>query len=434
MRRAWVVVAAMSVWLWGVSMAFFAVNEEAVRVELISWKDAWGVTLPQNTRGDILVPQVCLGLCSARMVSEIMSCEEALDFLLQDGWERGNWKDSPFECPSVLSTWDESLQALQRYLGEASPGVLATPPRSFEVAVDVSATMTRYTYLTRVGANFSVWSGGVALPDNQSHITAIAVGVQHECARRGLQAPPRAILFLWPDPAGACLWKCRHGFMRSPWNSPPPLAGVLTDTRVCRALPVEFTAAEFEMIVSLDYTTPNPQQLDLDFFESLDQVAAQLEAAVLERGLYQAVLALSVPGSVFHDVGFAWVIEQHAFALANEVTYEVLVNQQSTSRRRLLSADLLTVSGVLFTSSTSASPARVAATIEGLNSIASGSIVGTGLPVVIKLHHSTAVSGGGVGRSGGGESGGDAGLALGGVFLAAVSLIAICMSSRQSLI
>ena len=428
MRHARAVVALVCVGLWRASVAFFVLNEEGIRVELAVWQNAWVVTLPRSMHGDVLVPQTCVGVCTTRHVAEIMSCGKAWEFLRQQGWGSENWAGAGFQCPSVVGTWDDNLLSLQLYLGEPSPGVMATPPHSFRVAVNVSMSVVRYTYLTRVGEKLSVISAAVALPGNQTQITAIAVGVQHECARRGLQAPPRAILYLSPDAAGACLWKCRHGYVRSPWNSPPPLAGVLTDARVCRALPSEFTAAEFDLLVGLAYTTPSSLQLDMEFFESLDLVGTWLENEALERGMQQAVVALTVPGSVFHDVSFGWVIEQHVFARANELTYEVLVNQNSLSRRRLLSADLLTVSGVIFTSSISISPTRFVETVEGLNASGTGPITSVGVPIVTKLHHGTALPGGGGSGSGvGGEGGSDPALALGGVALAAASIGVICV-------
>ena len=200
-------------------------------------------------------------------------------------------------------------------------------------------------------AAFSAHATAVVLQLQRPQQALSTVLVTHRCAAVGLRAPPLSLLELVD---GTCVWRCRAGTLRTPWNAPPPSAATVRE-RVCRPFPTSFSAAEFAMDVVL--AAPATARPGQELLAALDALADSIEHAVVAR---QAMVALQVPGTPHAEPFGAVVREAAAVAELERGEHRV----ETVAVRREHTAEyggLLRVEGLLVTEAVGKQAAQPAA-------------------------------------------------------------------------
>ena len=119
------------------------------------------------------------------------------------------------------------------------------------------------------------------------------LGVRHECAERGLIAPPLSTMFARKDETNSlvCVWECALSHIRSPFNSFPPMYNAADkDQYMCVPIPKDFTAVRFAFDVHLRVSTSGPVVLTQSFYDptfslSAPSLAHGASEAKMEAGL-----------------------------------------------------------------------------------------------------------------------------------------------------
>ena len=330
------------------------------QVHYKAFSDSWVVLLSAHGGllfTDLLVPQLCRrgAACSALDAeAEIGDCSRLDARLGEAGWENQNAGPGTL-CAALADP--EQTQRLQRSAQDvcASPCAHVLQPLGLEVLGAGEALLEPYdrgggntthllarivavTVLAREAAPvlaLSVHSFELTL--RRPGLVAATVGLEHECARRGLRAPPLSTMDLFLADSGAfvCNWNCRPDHVRAQWNLEPlernatPGGGVL---HICWPFPRNFVAVFFTMHIGSTVRAPHAALLPASFYSDVNALADNIQTESFPTGM----VLLNVPSSNFDNARFVDVVAAAAASMRG--SYEVLElgNLPTSEQRRLL--------------------------------------------------------------------------------------------------
>lgn len=338
-------------------------DDNSIRVAWSAALQAWDVRFVSPRKAALVIPQLCPASqqCSARASDGIFSCSE-LRYLLQQGnWHNYNLAFAPDQCLQKLSPMPATDSAWQQAVGAYSStlDVHVVWPLAVRIYHHLnSSTLTPYVkphdssismrllFITRfinspvMAVHVESFTIPLRLPQN----TMLSATFQHECSRRGLQAPLLSTMDLFVNARGdqVCVWDCRYDCFRVPWNSAPPLlanmqlvwqalpsyainssnssnSSVATHShinatastslsnthteRICQALPSVFTAVEFDFTLQVDGVT-SPQLLDDAFLTQLDQAADRMSLEATNKNKRESTIMLSIRHTAYNYIQF----------------------------------------------------------------------------------------------------------------------------------
>ena len=320
----------------------------------------WKIDLNLLLMPTLGIPQVCSSQCSkVERTTELMTCSQLTTHLTSGNWSLSQISHDDGQCIEplhALPAEDAAWQRTSRVAATAVPGQVWMPtPDSIIIKDDPSmlalyASMStpntthlsmrmRTTLVTKVPLHavaavlYETHNFALRRPDSYK---AAVISVQHECTRRGLQAPPLSTLHLFYTRGGlgACVWRCRDGFFRVPWNSAPPVKDTTSD-QTCHAFPAEFTAVLFSFVVELPYASVDGlTDTELGVFDALAD----------SFGFHTSMtLLLSLPDSIFDDVSFRAVALRAAGLTSNVLRVIKLSGSTTTGLRSLMSLPMESV-------------------------------------------------------------------------------------------
>ena len=359
---------------------------------------SWVVLLPSWQDADVVVPTLCGvgGVCKAVEEARV-ECGKVSTVVLANGWQHGRLSGENDACEALFSRVAEEKAAVQNELRDACGDALGPCMRVllpagvelFDGAAGLAGYANENGYklqlrLVRIRVMLDVFSvHGVTLTLNLQRPTLTegnaVLLLQHECARRGLYAPALSSmeLFVTPSAREVCVWTCRPDYVRTPWNTHPPEVGGISNTsgvqnassaQACRAVPLKFTAVEFEVHALTSLRNPVPALLWHGFFAELDLASRALEEALEHNGARGAQVSMKIMGSDFDDREFAQVVRELVAFTRAAGRYERIVNElyAPAGARRLLQTvqSVVNVQGLLFTEAVDLAPATLAQALQ----------------------------------------------------------------------
>ena len=309
-----------------------------------------------------IIPQICALQCEHINLQAIVTCEVLRESLMDFNWtSSSNLRFDNNSCPLFLHT--ELDISVDRFLDVTHPPGLfihnnITALDAF-AHVDDNGTYvlkTRVAFINAIGDDlfelrFNNLNVYVNPRENQYIVNT--VGMQHECANRGLVAPPLSTMFAERDSSNSivCMWKCALSHVRSPYNSVPPMHDDPDKhSYMCVPIPTEFTAVRFEFDVHLRVSSSGPVMLTQSFYDDLNALADQIRHEAGDA-YGDSLVVLSVSGSVFEDMTLDELLQSHALN-QNQMANLQIVNVAQQTRRLLASTTAIKVEGVLITPET----------------------------------------------------------------------------------
>lgn len=343
-------------------------DDNGVRVAWAASLQAWDVRFVAPRSASLVIPQLCRAntSCHTRIPTGIFACSELRSELVGGNWHNEHLAFVADSCLAALSPmpatdaqWQTAVTSYSSTHDVHVVWPLAVRiyhnPDSGALAPFISPTdwtlKLRLLYVTRfvnspvVAVYIETFTVPLRLPQNN----ILTLAVQHECARRGLQAPLLSTmdLFVNAHRDKVCIWDCRHDCFRVPWNSAPPLQNnlhfslanpidtsrvinstvntiskstinttinttiatttittpVQTQLRVCQALPSSFLAVEFDFVLQVDGVT-SPGLLDDPFLAQLDAAADQMSIEATEKNKRESTILLSITNSAYNYIQF----------------------------------------------------------------------------------------------------------------------------------
>ena len=311
------------------------------------FRDAWAVQLPLASvyagTGDLqpfsaFIPQVCgdqarcASQASAQSQSVLGTCAEVHAFIVDGPWvnehiQRRGWYENSTACPGYLQTLRESAATLAqatavRFCEYEAPSTLVIynvegQLKRWAMAIDSGWELRVRLVRVVVGADgggsnvISAHASAVVLRLGRPKQALATLKITNVCVHLGLETPPLAVLELTHE---TCVWTCRAGSLRTPWNDPPRMASVprniSTTSHVCRLFPMPFAAAEFVLDFALH--TPVSARPSQEFLDLLDTLAADIEAALLQDSSHPyrvALVALQI-ATTPHAADFRTMLQQ----------------------------------------------------------------------------------------------------------------------------
>lgn len=375
-------------------------------VDYKAFSDSWVVLLPgvQGLYGtDLVLAQLCYASASCTSVNNaatIGNCSLLASFTNELGWF--NARLPPHTAPGTredmllceeleASTERDALQgALQDVCIEPCAHILQ--PLGLEVlgraletlqdfdrdpAPDVLLLRARLVVVTVVGStqgastvdgsgvffavSSHVFEARLRRPDMSTH--GVTLILEHECSRRGLQAPALATMDLFLGDSGAlvCNWDCRADHLRTQWNLEPLPKNTTQEERdsmrhLCWPLPQRFVAVFFSVHVGTPVRAPHAALLPAMFYDNLNVLADEIQAEHFPDGM----VLLNMPRSNFDNFKFSTLLQQAVRFRGAEGQYEILQvgltdvdSLASVAARRLLELSpaqgVLLVEGVVVT-------------------------------------------------------------------------------------
>lgn len=374
-----------------------------------AFSDSWVVSLPESQNlysTDLVVAQLCVASVSCQLTSSaalIGNCSSLGQLLLHDaGWR--NERLDQYKTADGLeltplcdelgteSTVGEVQIVLQDVCAEPCAHVLQ--PLGLEIlgsaqnalalfdrdptpeVMLIQARLVAVTVMAAAhgdsGLVLALSSHAFQLRLERPGLAAVTMNLQHECSRRGLQAPRLSTMDLYLSDSGAlvCNWDCRPDHLRTQWNLEPLLKNHTQPEReamrhLCWPLPQRFVAVLFTLHVGTPVRAPHAALLPPSFYESLNMLADSLQAEHFPNGM----VLLNVPRSNFDNFKFADLIKQAVEFRGASDNYEILqvgltaipdVGSVAGSSRRLLELGaeqgVLLVEGVVITPVISSTP------------------------------------------------------------------------------
>ena len=385
-----------------------------------AFSDSWVVTLPAHgglLATDLLVPQLCeTGAACVALDREahVGNCSVLQALLGEAGWENQN-AEAGAVC-SALASGAEAWAGLQRAVQDVcawAPCAHALQPLGLEVlgsgeaqlAIfdrdpgNVTQLLARVIAVTVLGREpelvLAVSAHAFEVMLQRPGLEAVTVGLEHECARRGLQAPPLSTMDLFLNDNGAlvCNWNCRPDHVRAQWNLEPlpaNLTGLDAAGRLCWPFPPDFIAVLFSVHIGTALRAPHASLLPGAFYDDVNGLADMIRSDTFPAGM----VLLNIPRSSFDNVKFPVLLADAARSLGG--VYEVLELEKplETTARRLLALGseqgTLVAEGVAINPYTTLSPAAyVKQTREAVQAVRNRlppRIVDVGSVTVQELH------------------------------------------------
>ena len=393
-----------------------------------AFSDSWVVTLPAHgglLSTDLLIPQLCQtdAACVALSQGALVGNCSVLEALLGEaGWENDNVASGALAdpCSTLATTGDyaDLQRSVQDVCVEPSCAHVLQP-LGLEVLGSGEAQLVRFDrdpgnateLLARVIAvtvlgrepelTLAVSAHTFAVVLERPGLQAVTVGLEHECARRGLRAPPLSTMDLFLNDNGAlvCNWNCRPDHVRAQWNLEPlptNLSGVDPQEHLCWPLPPDFVAVLFSVHIGTTLRAPHASLLPKAFYDDVNELADIIQTDTFPAGM----VLLNIPRSSFDSVKFPALLADAAKSMGG--VYEVLALESplEVAARRLLSLGseqgTLVAEGVAINPRTTLSPAAyVKETREAVQAVRNRlppSIVDVGSVSVQELHRLATVA------------------------------------------
>lgn len=381
-------------------------------VDYKAFSDSWVVLLPE-TQGlygtDLVVAQLCYASASCVPVGHaatIGNCSLLAGFVRELGWFNARLQahtapgvredmllceelEPPHERAALQSALqDVCLEPCAHVLQPLGIEVLGRALESLhdfdrDPSTDTLLLHVRLVAITVMGGGGNVDGGGMFFavsthvfearlrrPDMSTH--GVTMILEHECSRRGLQAPALATMDLYLSDSGAlvCNWDCRPDHLRTQWNLEPLPKNTTQEERdamrhLCWPLPRRFVAVLFTLHIGTAVRAPHASLLPASFYDSINTLADDLQAEHFPDGM----VLLNVPRSNFDNFKFATLLEQAVRFRGAQGNYEVLQvgltevdDLASVTGRRLLELSpaqgVLLVEGVVITPVVASTPAQ----------------------------------------------------------------------------
>lgn len=322
------------------SNALLPVKEQSSLIESVyePFRDAWAIQLNRlQASGDYhqsisaFIPQLCTDSVRCMEHSEqtsqnfIGDCLQTHQFLSGGPWLNEHVSlTGHSECPAYLQNLAEFASLLARataveFCDYEAPATLVIKNSEGQLEKWASHTKTGWELrvrLVRISSHeaqsvsskiYSVHAAAVVLKLEQPQVALSTLLVINACVVIGLRTPRHAILKLIE---GTCVWQCRQGSLRTPWNAIPEKSNsTSTSNHMCRPFPSSFVAAEFAL--DLAVSTPITQTPAQQLLNTLDALAAQMEQ--IHSGP-EVLVALQVE-STKHAESFDSVVRSAAGAL-----------------------------------------------------------------------------------------------------------------------
>lgn len=376
-----------------------SVAAEKPHVHYKAFSDSWVVELatqPGLLATDLLFPQLCVSGASCGRLDQpaaVGGCAILTDALWQEGWYNENVAalTPAGVCGALVD--EASLPGLQRSVEDvcSEPCAHVIQPLGLEVLGSREARLARFDHdggntthlLARVVAvtvlghapepTLAVSIHTFEMRLGHPGLVATTVGLEHECARRGLRAPPLSTMDLFLNDNGAlvCNWNCRPDHVRSQWNLEPlpkNLSAVDPGRHLCWPLPPDFVAVMFSLHVGTSMRAPHASLLPDAFYGSLNDLADIIQTDTFPSGM----VLLNVPRSSFDNFKFPALMAAAAAAMGGSYEVLQLEGMLEVASRRLLALGsaqgTLEAEGVAINPRSTLSPAAfVTKTVEGVD-------------------------------------------------------------------
>ena len=301
------------------------------------YMNAWQLPLSASFNHASYIIQMCndsdTSACSIDVVSGLHECSNFSSAVLTRGWVH----------VSALGLCDlgRGLEHSGKIFLAQNSLVIVNDPRAL-AALQLPSQFARtyaYAVLVRIITGLHVTDGIVDV-----HVETILLQLHHAqapfdilvfdntCARRGLAPPLFSVLVLRNTSIGpVCFWECKAGSVRSPYNSfPLPRNSSMESTRMCLQLPVEFTAATFDITGTAAVAGTS--------YASIDALAEDISLAM--HGISAQVLTVCVlAGSIFDSHDLVDIVQQHVVQADTEMFYTQFPITTALFRRRHLLQD-----------------------------------------------------------------------------------------------
>lgn len=399
-----------------------APSQPALSVHYKAFSDSWVVLVPGGQglyATDLLIPQLCWANATCPtldMAALVGNCSMLSSVLHETGWHNARldafMRDSDLCHTLAEANFGQHQVELQLKLQDVcrEPCAHVLQPLGLEIMGSAEAALAPFdrdpSFKTLLQARIvavTVMSGSnehpstaqstntmLAISTHVFHVrlqreglASISMNLQHECARRGLRAPPLSTMDLFLDDGGAlvCNWNCRPDHVRAQWNLAPlsvnmSAAELAQSRHVCWPFPERFVAVFFSLHVGTTVRRPHATLLPPAFYDGVNALADDMQQERFGGGM----VLLNVPSSSFDNVKFRRIVRDAVRFRGMEGQYEVLdlgtlnaaynvrVSGDSPTRRRLLelgaAQGVLTVEGVAINPEAALKPARYIAEVN----------------------------------------------------------------------
>lgn len=323
------------------SPQFMAISESSVitgkNLTFQVYMNAWQLPLSISFNYASHVIQMCndsdASACSLDVVSGLHECSNLSSTANTAGWVHIS---AVGLCDIVSQSVDDANIVLAQH-----SLIIKNDPRTL-AALKLPSKFERiyaYAVLVRIITGSHVTTGIVDV-----HVETILLQLHYAqapfdilvfdntCARRGLATTLFSALVLRNTSIGpVCFWECKAGSVRSPYNSfPLPRNSSLESTHMCLQLPVEFTAATFDVMGTAGVADTS--------FDRIDALAEDISLAM--HGISAQVLTVCVlAGSIFDSRDLVDIVQQHVVQSNTEIFYTQFSITTALFRRRHLLQD-----------------------------------------------------------------------------------------------
>ena len=340
--------------------AMFEITESLPNLPTIRYENylnAWKIVFDSNSFPLMSIAQFCNSTCEmSTKTSDLMTCSKLKLMLSSGNWSLHNLQFNDNDCLSVLPSLPASPESFQEAFNKvympikntawlADPETLIIKNNVDTLQQNINLHFTnnvsfvfniRLAFLTPVhGKNLlAVMHNTYTLQLQQLvNFDNAIVGVEHLCNARNLMSPALSSLKLFNSASQlqVCVWHCRDGYMRQPWNSAPPLKTEWnSDQQKCQALPQQFTAVLFKFDIELPFT--QAEALTADQLNILDTVMLSF------KNTNNSVASAQISNSIFADAKFQDIVLQAATLHPNNQLQIHRLNQKSHDRTLLFQA------------------------------------------------------------------------------------------------
>ena len=339
------------------------VEKNSLQVENLQYETAlhgWVMHLGDIMQYDVIIAETCNNINSSRTVCDThnempyLQCSNFATFLRPE-WALAGYHlsaQSKTACPGLGNLLDNSTSFVNIFYPNeiriSNDAMLLQrhaykfPYGEFDevenVVFDIQLKITFFSMMESFFTPTSLtYRSNLTLP----HLTYTTLSLQHVCTAAGFVAPPKSVLqFVRKETGDArCIWKCDSNYVRQPFNQPALTKAQNASSAgynpQCVPLPETFVSAQVESKLYIEEAS-DYNAFSTQLYTAIDALISELKIKAREMNLINAIIVVKHKGSVFDNVDFDSLLQQHSLTLQNANSLTMYRINSNTQLRRLL--------------------------------------------------------------------------------------------------
>ena len=339
------------------------VEKNSLQVEKLQYETAlhgWVMHLGDVMQYDVIIAETCNNINSSRRVCDThnaipyLQCSNFATFL-QPEWALAGYHlsaQSKTACPGLGNLLNNSTSFVKIFYPNeiriSNDAMLLQrhaykfPYGDFDdgenVVFDIQLKITFFSMMESLFTPTSLtYRSNLTLP----HLTFTTLALQHVCTAAGFVAPPKSVLqFVQTETGDArCIWKCDSNYVRQPFNQPALTKAQNASSAgynpVCVPLPETFVSAKVKSKLYIEEAS-DYNAFSTQLYTAIDALISELKIKAREMNLINAIIVVKHKGSVFDNVDFDTLLQQHSLTLQNVNSLTTYRINSNTQLRRLL--------------------------------------------------------------------------------------------------